>query len=154
MKRLTHTIVEHDQRLLLCIQYTCNEKGIKLPWEAIAKQLDPKATEGAVSQHLAKLRARLIEQGQEVPPSLRRGGTVSTPRLSVGGASAGTPANDPVEQSNPGSLVSSNEQIGSSPEERAASDEDYEPHPAKRLRKTSSRRQVKVRTVEAQIDDA
>ncbi|KAH0551133.1 hypothetical protein GP486_007526 [Trichoglossum hirsutum] len=59
-----------DKRLILAIQYVCNERAIVLPWDAIGKHLD--VTPGAISQHMAKLRQRLVSWGFGVPPPLRR----------------------------------------------------------------------------------
>ncbi|KAI9856882.1 MAG: hypothetical protein M1813_008719 [Trichoglossum hirsutum] len=59
-----------DKRLILSIQYVCNERAIVLPWDAIGKHLD--VTPGAISQHMAKLRQRLVSWGFGVPPPLRR----------------------------------------------------------------------------------
>ncbi|KAI9825229.1 MAG: hypothetical protein M1832_001263 [Thelocarpon impressellum] len=64
---------EADKRLLLAIQWGVNETKKKLPWHLILPQLDPKISEGAVLQHLTKIRSRLVEQGVQVPPPLRRG---------------------------------------------------------------------------------
>ncbi|KAI9774799.1 MAG: hypothetical protein M1840_000015 [Geoglossum simile] len=61
-----------DKRLLLAIQYVANERAIVLPWDTIGEHLG--VTSGAISQHLAKLRHRLVEWGFSVPPPLRRGG--------------------------------------------------------------------------------
>ncbi|KAI9785460.1 MAG: hypothetical protein M1839_009201 [Geoglossum umbratile] len=61
-----------DKRLLLAIQYVANERAIVLPWDTIGEHLD--VTPGAISQHLAKLRHRLVDWGFTVPPPLRRGG--------------------------------------------------------------------------------
>src|SRR5579862_9203597 len=65
-----------DKRLLLAIQYVANERAIVLPWDTIGEHLD--VTSGAISQHLAKLRHRLVDWGFSVPPPLRRGGNTAT----------------------------------------------------------------------------
>ena len=67
-----------NERLLLAIQYGCNLRGVRLPWDAITRALDPLVSEGAVTQHLAKMRQRLINTGVAVPPPLRRGGAAAT----------------------------------------------------------------------------
>ncbi|PGH05996.1 hypothetical protein GX51_02587 [Blastomyces parvus] len=64
-----------DNRLLLCIQSACNARGIKLPWEAVAELMGGYISAGAITQHLTKLRAKLVKEGQPVPPRLKRGGT-------------------------------------------------------------------------------
>ncbi|OJD21596.1 hypothetical protein ACJ73_07064 [Blastomyces percursus] len=64
-----------NNRLLLCIQSACSAKGIKLPWEAVAELMGGSMSGGAITQHLTKLRAKLEEEGEPVPPPLKRGGT-------------------------------------------------------------------------------
>ncbi|KAI9853161.1 MAG: hypothetical protein M1838_000017 [Thelocarpon superellum] len=86
---------EKDQRLLLCIQYGCNEKGVKLPWDNITRVLDPQISEGAIIQHLSKIRQRLESHGVPVPPPLRRGG------LAVPDATRAAMANPPSLRSAP-----------------------------------------------------
>ena len=63
-----------DKKLLLTVQYECSKAGVTVPWDAVAETMGPKITGGAVVQHLAKLRNRMIEQGLSVPPPLKRGG--------------------------------------------------------------------------------
>lgn len=63
-----------DQRLLLAMQYASNQAGLRLPFAAAGALVGPSVTEGAIVQHLAKLRARLLEAGESVPPPLKRGG--------------------------------------------------------------------------------
>ena len=63
-----------DQRLLLAIQWACNKQGVKIPYALAATKVGPFVTEGAIVQHLAKLRIRLKEKNEEVPPVLKRGG--------------------------------------------------------------------------------
>ena len=63
--------------LLLCMQLATNERGISLPWDRVVEHLHNlgiPATEGAIVQHLSKVRSRLQAVGQPVPPPLRRGG--------------------------------------------------------------------------------
>lgn len=63
-----------DKKLLLTIQSVCNSDGIKLPWDKIGEIMGDQISDGAVIQHLAKLRQRMVSQGLSVPPPLRRGG--------------------------------------------------------------------------------
>ncbi|KAL8676892.1 MAG: hypothetical protein Q9186_006622, partial [Xanthomendoza sp. 1 TL-2023] len=65
---------EMDKKLLLTVQWACNIKGVKVPWEIVATEMGPTITAGAVIQHLAKFRQRMVAQGVEVPPALTRGG--------------------------------------------------------------------------------
>ncbi|SLM39651.1 hypothetical protein LPUS_10240 [Lasallia pustulata] len=63
-----------DKKLLLTIQSVCNADGVKVPWDKVGAIMGDKITDGAVIQHLAKLRQRMVAQGLSVPPPLRRGG--------------------------------------------------------------------------------
>ena len=66
-----------DKKLLLAMQYQCNFAGLGVPWNEIGVIMGPGISGGAVIQHLAKLRVRMIAQGLSVPPPLRRGGGAS-----------------------------------------------------------------------------
>ena len=63
-----------DELLLLTVQSVCNNKAIKIPWNEVAEAMQNNVTEGAIVQHLAKLRVRRVEAGKQVPAPLRRGG--------------------------------------------------------------------------------
>ncbi|KAL8729255.1 MAG: hypothetical protein Q9166_004876 [cf. Caloplaca sp. 2 TL-2023] len=63
-----------DKKLLLTVQWACNIKGVKIPWEMVATEMGPTVTAGAVIQHLAKFRSRMVAHGADVPPPLTRGG--------------------------------------------------------------------------------
>ena len=63
-----------DKKLLLAIQFACNTTGVTVPWDKVGAIMGPQISSGAVIQHLAKVRGRLIELGLPVPPPLRRGG--------------------------------------------------------------------------------
>ncbi|EEA23232.1 hypothetical protein TMatcc_002091 [Talaromyces marneffei ATCC 18224] len=63
-----------DELLLLTIQSVCNKEGVRLPWAEVAKSMGNNVTDGAIIQHLAKLRIRRVEKNKQVPPPLRRGG--------------------------------------------------------------------------------
>lgn len=63
-----------DQRLLLAIQYASNQQSVRIPFGAAGALVGSSVTEGAIVQHLAKLRARLLDAGEDVPPLLKRGG--------------------------------------------------------------------------------
>ncbi|KAL5343816.1 hypothetical protein BJX70DRAFT_505 [Aspergillus crustosus] len=71
------TIVRWDENLnellLLTIQSVCNSQSIKIPWADVATTMGHDTTEGAIVQHLAKLRARRIQARKAVPPPLKRG---------------------------------------------------------------------------------
>ena len=68
------TADEMDKKLLLATQYQCNFASLNVPWDDIGRIMGEGITGGAVVQHLAKLRARMVAQGLSVPPPLRRGG--------------------------------------------------------------------------------
>lgn len=103
-----------DKIILLAVQYVCNEYGIKLPWDEVARLVDPLITEGAVIQHLAKLRVRMMAAGKDVPPPLKRGGgssvslfsranlgkAVSTDSKTAAVSKAPAPKVDEVDNSN------------------------------------------------------
>ena len=69
-----------EKMLMLSLQLAANERGITLPWYRVVhhlNNLDIPATEGAIIQHLAKMRQRLVASGEGVPPALRRGGVTN-----------------------------------------------------------------------------
>lgn len=68
-----------DKKLILAIQYVCNADGIRIPWDKVGAIMGEGISDGAVVQHLAKLRQRLIALKLEVPPPLRRGGGYAIP---------------------------------------------------------------------------
>ena len=72
--------------LLLAMQYHCNRLGLAVPYEDIGATVGPGVTPGAIVQHLAKLRARMVAEGHRVPPPLKRGG--STSKLGAGSLSS------------------------------------------------------------------
>lgn len=92
-----------DKKLLLGLQYSCNGAGLAVPWNDIGRIMGEGITGGAVVQHLAKLRNRMIAQGLPVPPPLRRGGGSS--RMSTSATSSfkakATPKKTGSAQANP-----------------------------------------------------
>ncbi|KIW13775.1 hypothetical protein PV08_08966 [Exophiala spinifera] len=68
-----------DKEVLLVVQYACAEAGIKLPWARVAEIMGPHFTEGAIIQHLAKLRTLMERHEIPVPPCLKRGMLTKTP---------------------------------------------------------------------------
>lgn len=66
--------MDTDIRLLLAIQYACNKLGFKIPWKDVAEAMGTKFTEGAIVQHLSKLRTKREEQDKPNPPPLKRAG--------------------------------------------------------------------------------
>ncbi|KAF7162624.1 hypothetical protein CNMCM5623_007849 [Aspergillus felis] len=63
-----------DELLLLTVQSVCNAKNVKIPWADVASTMGHNVTEGAIVQHLSKLRSRRVDADKPVPPPLRRGG--------------------------------------------------------------------------------
>ena len=63
-----------DKKLLLTVQFVCNAEGVKIPWDKVGIVMGDEISDGAVIQHLAKLRSRMLKAGLDVPPPLRRGG--------------------------------------------------------------------------------
>ena len=51
---------------------------MRIPWEKVAEMMGPKFTDGAIVQHLAKLRQKMVANNMAVPPPLKRG-IVNTP---------------------------------------------------------------------------
>ena len=105
---LTTLAADEDKKLLLFIDFVCTEKGMVLPWDAIAATMEPRdAAKGekpmtgeAIKQHLAKLRDHRDAQGHGVPPKLDRGA-----RRSIGGKNTpSTPAPTPRKSSGLGGL--------------------------------------------------
>ena len=82
-----------DKKLLLTIQSVCNAEGVKIPWDKVGAIMGQHISDGAVIQHLAKLRSRMVTQGLDVPPPLRRGGgTIISTGPSGGGSSGSKPS--------------------------------------------------------------
>lgn len=52
----------------------CNDQRVNIPWDGVGATIGDGISAGAVIQHLAKLRTRMIADDKAVPPPLRRGG--------------------------------------------------------------------------------
>ncbi|CRG83053.1 hypothetical protein PISL3812_00401 [Talaromyces islandicus] len=63
-----------NELLLLTVQSVCNREGVKIPWAEVGKTMSEDISEGAIVQHLAKMRTRRLQSNKPVPPPLRRGG--------------------------------------------------------------------------------
>ncbi|CAI7664359.1 unnamed protein product [Penicillium manginii] len=96
-----------DAHLLLAIQAACNTSSTKIPWDVVASTMGPKYTEGAIVQHLSKLRGRRVRDGKIVPPPLRRatGGSRKDSKGSVqqGGVAEAIPDEEVDDLSSGGS---------------------------------------------------
>lgn len=90
-KRELHMLImmieDLDTLLLLTIQSACNLTGVKVPWDKVAELMGPKFSEGAIVQHLSKVRLRRDAAGQRVPPPLRR--SVTATAAAIGSRSRG-----------------------------------------------------------------
>lgn len=62
----------------MTVQSVCNAQAIRIPWADVARTMGHNASEGAIVQHLAKLRTRRADAGKEVPPPLRRSAAVTS----------------------------------------------------------------------------
>ncbi|KAF2719577.1 hypothetical protein K431DRAFT_305018 [Polychaeton citri CBS 116435] len=62
-----------DQLVLLYVDYICIQKGITIPWDDIARCIQPFLSGDAIKQHLAKVREAREVEGRPVPPKLERG---------------------------------------------------------------------------------
>ena len=71
----------------MSIQYACNEAGLRIPWDGVAKLMGEKFSDGAIVQHMSKLRQKMVENDLPVPPPLKRGTTVVPSKIY---ASSGT----------------------------------------------------------------
>ncbi|KAL2872540.1 uncharacterized protein BJX67DRAFT_339773 [Aspergillus lucknowensis] len=97
------TVAENlNELLLLTIQSVCNAQSIKIPWAEVARVMKHNTTEGAIVQHLAKLRTRRIGARKAVPPPLKRG--------SGGGSTKATegPIDKAIADSRPGDYLTDN----------------------------------------------
>lgn len=83
-------------------------------------------TEGAIVQHLAKLRIRRVDKGKEVPPPLRRGG-VGAATSSKSQEPPVTPVSPQQSSENAGTRrTKQNNEPKSRGEKRAASEDEYD----------------------------
>lgn len=61
----------------MTLQYVCNQRKLKIPWNLVAQAMGPSYSGGAIVQHLAKVRKLRVEEGLEVPPPLTKGGKLT-----------------------------------------------------------------------------
>lgn len=77
---LTALAADEDQKLLLYVDYVCSQMGIAIPWDDIARIMEPRdlaqgekpMTGEAIKQHMAKLRDHRSKNNLDVPPKLDR----------------------------------------------------------------------------------
>ncbi|PYI16851.1 hypothetical protein BO86DRAFT_432141 [Aspergillus japonicus CBS 114.51] len=129
------TIEENlNELLLLTVQSVCNIQSMKIPWTEVASTMGHNVTEGAIVQHLAKLRSRRVAAGKPVPPPLRRGG------LGAPSKATGLPSGKNTPDSKPQRVIAGtkhNGETGASDfaDVDSASDEDYVEGRASKSRK-------------------
>ncbi|OJJ70203.1 hypothetical protein ASPBRDRAFT_130200 [Aspergillus brasiliensis CBS 101740] len=145
------TLVRWDENLnellLLTVQSVCNTKSIKIPWADVANTMGHNVTEGAIVQHLAKLRSRRVSADKAVPPPLRRGATATSK------TSEGTPAKS-VEDDEPKQKSSRSRNTISGSRSRpqrqdVSSDEDWIQGRSSRSRRLQKRRKSATKVVES-----
>ena len=70
---LTRFAADVDPLVLLTLDYVCVKNGIQIPWEEVAKNIDPTLSGEAIKQHLAKV-TKFRELGERaVPEKLDKG---------------------------------------------------------------------------------
>ncbi|KAJ5485596.1 hypothetical protein N7539_005584 [Penicillium diatomitis] len=119
-----------DNLLLLTIQAACNQTGVKIPWKEVAEIMGTKFTEGAIVQHLSKLRIRREAAGQRVPPPLRRSvpAAANTPATKKGPKDKYNKTIDPNESYEVYEDEELSDDYGSLEDDEEVSDEEDEAH--------------------------
>lgn len=155
------TADDMDKKLLLTIQSVCNADGVKVPWDKVGAIMGDQITDGAVIQHLAKLRQRMVAQGLSVPPPLRRGGGSL---ISTGYSGSSYSASKPTAARNTKSTAnkaSSNATQGYKEEDEEEFDVDKASDPdaefaeasAKRVKRESKGKKGRVKKENSEDDD-
>lgn len=150
-----------DKKLLLTIQSICNADGVKIPWDKVGAVMGDQITDGAVIQHLAKLRQRMVAQGLSVPPPLRRGGgsLISTGYSgSSYSASKPTAARNAKPTGNRASLnvtqvVKEEEEEDFDVDNASDSDEEFAEAPSKRVKREPKGKKSRVKKEDSDNDD-
>jgi len=143
-----------NELLLLTVQSVCNTQGIRIPWAEVAKTMGNNVSEGAIVQHLAKLRVRRVAANKEVPPPLRRGGSGVAPKAPATASNTSDAASGPsTETSDKKSLKTKKKDTSSSDEGDSAnsavssdtsSDEEYgKKRRAKKAKKARKKKKAK-----------
>lgn len=69
-----------DKSLLLFIAHTCTDMGIRIPYDEVARRMGSTFSEGAIIQHISKLRTKMAELNvAPVPPPTKRGSVTTRP---------------------------------------------------------------------------
>lgn len=137
-----------NELLLLTVQSVCNREGVKIPWAEVGKTMSEDISEGAIVQHLAKMRTRRLQSNKAVPPPLRRGGSgpsssASSSFLSASKSFETSPFTTQVvkqeEKSKPNAKAKKRAPIDEIPiETYSEDDEDWEPSQTKKGAKPKS----------------
>ncbi|RMZ89991.1 hypothetical protein DV736_g2788, partial [Chaetothyriales sp. CBS 134916] len=71
---VTRTLVrwndDLDKSILLFINFACAEAGIKIPFGRVAELMGPRFSEGAIVQHIAKIRSKMQDEKEKTNPEL------------------------------------------------------------------------------------
>ena len=149
-----------DKKLLLTIQYVCNGDGVRIPWDKVGRIMGAQISDGAVIQHLAKLRQRMVAQNLSVPPPLRRGGgymTTTFPNANLGSESVSSKKGKSIAVArSPSSMgVNYDDEDEFDVDKASDSGEDFGTTRSKRVKREAknSRRSSKVKVVESDDDN-
>jgi hypothetical protein len=163
-----------NELLLLTVQSVCNREGVRIPWAEVGKTMSADISEGAIVQHLAKMRTRRTQSNKAVPPPLRRGGSGTASSSSSLPSSKSfetspTPSQAPkqekekAQKSKPNTKAKKRAPIDDEPIddvpiddvpiETYSSDEDWEPSQARKGGKTKGRTPQKKRKTAVPVDD-
>ena len=71
-----------DQLVLLCVDHVCVKNGVPIPWDLVAREIEPFLTGEAIKQHLVKMRNYREGEGRKVPEKLNKAVRRKTGRLS------------------------------------------------------------------------
>ncbi|GAD98028.1 predicted protein [Paecilomyces variotii No. 5] len=155
------TLVRWDENLnellLLTVQSVCNKEGVKIPWAKVAQTMGNNVTEGAIVQHLAKLRTRRVAANKDVPPPLRRGGSgaaaVSKDKVEpkVGMSSSSGNGSGKGKRKSPESLSDEDEVAGLQEIWEESSDEEYGKRRRSKTNKRGQQKKTKTKSADAVI---
>lgn len=71
-RKLVRWSPDLDQLVLICTDYICAQQGVAIPWDDVAKEVEPFLSGEAIKQHLAKVRKYREQAGMKVPPLVER----------------------------------------------------------------------------------
>ncbi|PWY93164.1 hypothetical protein BO94DRAFT_532902 [Aspergillus sclerotioniger CBS 115572] len=123
-----------NELLLLTVQSVCNTNSIKIPWADVARTMGHNVTEGAIVQHLAKLRSRRVAAEKAVPPPLRRGG-IGALCKSTAESPTGSVQGERPKRKSAQTKLGSGESRSKAQHQDTSSDEDWVEGRASRIRR-------------------